>query len=180
MNRLKKKYNNEVLAAMEEQFKFNNDYAVPKITKVVLNIGTSQALKEPKVLEVMRENLAQISGQKAIATRAKKAISGFNIREKMIIGLKVTLRGERMHEFLDKFVNITLPRVRDFQGLPAKSLDQLGNLTVGIKECTVFPEINPNKVEIIHGLEVSITNTAQNKEEGYALFKLLGFPLREK
>lgn len=179
MTRLQEKYLKEVIPKMKERFGYKNNLAVPCPEKVVINIGTSRALKEPKVLDIMKETLAQITGQKAVATRARQSISGFNVKQGMVVGLKVTLRGKRMYEFLDKFINNTLPRVRDFRGLPPKSLDSQGNLTVGIREVTVFPEIDPNKVEVLHGLEVCITTTAKTREEGLRLLKLLGFPFQE-
>lgn len=179
MTRIKGKYLKAVVPKMQELFGYKNIMAVPKVEKVVLNIGTGRALKEPKILDIMKENLAQISGQKPITRRAKQSISGFNVKEGMIVGLKVTLRKQRMEEFLDRLINITLPRVRDFRGLSPKSLDASGNLTIGIKEVTVFPEIDPNKMELIHGLEICIATTAKNKEEGLALLKLLGFPFNE-
>jgi len=178
MTRLKKKYIKEVIPEMQKRFGYKNEMAVPKILKVVFNIGTSRAIKEPKALEMMKENLSAITGQKPVATRAKNAISGFSIREGMVVGLKTTLRGPRMYEVLDKLINIALPRVRDFRGLKNRSLDQKGNFTIGISECTVFPEIDPNKVSLIHGLELCIVTSAETRKEGLALLKLLGFPFR--
>ncbi len=178
MTRLKKKYIKEVIPEMKKRFGYENDLIVPEIIKVVINLGTSRALKEPKVLEMMKKNLGVITGQKPVVTRAKNSIAGFKVREGMVVGLKVTLRGLRMCEFLDKLVNIALPRVRDFRGLGSKTLDQSGNCTIGIVECTVFPEIDPNKVEVIHGLEVCIVNNAKTHEEGLTLLKLLGFPFQ--
>jgi len=180
MTRLKKKYIQEVIPEMKKIFGYQNDLAVPKIVKVVLNIGASRALKEPKLLDVMQENLARIVGQKPMRERARKSISSFNVREGMVVGLKTTLRGERMEEFLDKLINITLPRVRDFRGLQTKSFDGQGNLTIGFKECLVFPEIDPNKIELAHGLEVCIATTAKKREQGIKLLKLLGFPLADE
>jgi len=178
MTRLKKKYIKEVIPEMKKRFGYKNDLAVPEIIKVVINLGTSRALKEPKVLKMMKKNLGEITGQKPVVTRAKSSISGFKIREGMVVGLKVTLRGSRMYEFLDKLVSIALPRVRDFRGLGSKILDQSGNCTIGIVECTVFPEIDPNKVEVIHGLEVCIVNNTKTRKEGLMLLKLLGFPFK--
>lgn len=177
MTRLKKKYSEEVIPEMKKIFGYKNDLAVPKIVKVVLNIGTSRALSEPKLLEVMQENLARIAGQKPVRERARQSISSFNVKEGMVVGLRATLRGERMEEFVDKLVNLTLPRVRDFRGLQIKSFDGQGNLTIGFKECSVFPEIDQNKIEFTHGLEVCITTTAKKREEGIKLLKSLGFPL---
>ena len=180
MTRLGKKYKEEVVPEMKKAFGYQNNLAVPKVDKVTINIGTSRALKEPKLLDMMQENLTSIAGQKPVLRRARKSISGFNIKEGMVVGLKVTLRGKRMEEFLDKLINITLPRVRDFRGLSIKSFDAQGNLTIGFKECSVFPEIDPNKAEVVHGLEVCVSTTARKREEGIKLLKLLGFPLVEK
>ncbi|TSC53218.1 MAG: large subunit ribosomal protein L5 [Parcubacteria group bacterium LiPW_72] len=180
MTRLSKKYREEVVLKMKQFFGYKNNLAIPKVDKVTINIGTSRAIKEPKLLDIMQENLASIAGQKSVLRYARKSVSGFNVKEGMVVGLKVTLRGKRMEEFLDKLINITLPRVRDFRGLSIKSFDEQGNLTIGFKECSVFPEIDPNKVEVIHGLEVCISTTAGTREEGIKLLKLLGFPLVEK
>lgn len=180
MTRLSKKYREEVILKMKEFFDYKNNLAIPKVDKVTINIGTSRAIKEPKLLDIMQENLANIAGQKPVLRYARKSVSGFNVKEGMVVGLKVTLRGKRMEEFLDKLINITLPRVRDFRGLSVESFDKQGNLTIGFKECSVFPEIDPNKAEMIHGLEVCISTTARTREEGIKLLKLLGFPLVEK
>ncbi len=180
MTRLAEKYQKEVVPEMKKIFGYKNNLAVPKVEKVTINIGTSRALKEPKFLEIMQNNLTNIAGQKPVVRRARQSISGFNVKQGMIVGLKATLRGKRMEEFLDKLISIALPRVRDFRGLPVKSFDREGNLTIGFKECLVFPEIDSNKVEIIHGLEVCISSTARRREEGIKLLKLLGFPLVEK
>lgn len=180
MTRLSKKYREEVVLKMKKIFGYKNNLAIPKVDKVTINIGTSRAIKEPKLLDIMQENLTSIAGQKPVLRYARKSISGFNVKEGMVVGLKVTLRGKRMEEFLDKLINITLPRVRDFRGLSIKSFDEQGNLTIGFKECSVFPEIDPNKVEVIHGLEVCVSTTAGKREEGIKLLKLLGFPLVEK
>lgn len=180
MTRLKKKYIKEVIPKMREQFGYRNDLAAPRLEKVVINLGTSSALKEPKVLDIMKKNLMEITSQKPIVRRARLSVSGFNVKQGMVVGLKVTLRGERMDHFLDKLINITLPRVRDFRGLKLSAVDRQGNLTIGFKEVTVFPEIDPNKVEAIHGLEVCIATDAETQKEGLTLLQLLGFPFREK
>lgn len=180
MTKFKEKYIQEVIPQMRQQFGYQNNLAVPRVSKVVLNVGTSRALKEPKTLEAMQKNISIITGQGPIKTVARKAISGFNIRQGMVVGLKVTLRGRRMEEFLSKLVNVALPRVRDFRGLKTASVDEQGNCTIGITECTVFPEINPHKIEVIHGLEICITTTAESREEGLALLRFLGFPFRKQ
>lgn len=180
MTKFREKYIQEVVPQMKKSFGYKNDLAVPRLAQVVVNIGTSRALKEPKVLDAMQENLAAITGQKPVVTRARKAIAGFNIKEGMIVGLKVTLHGKYLEEFLYKLINVALPRVRDFQGLKPSAVDQQGNCTIGITECSVFPEVNPQKVEILHGLEVCLTTTAKTREEGLALLRFLGFPFRKK
>lgn len=178
--RLKEKYQKEVIPKMKQIFGYKNNLAVPRLEKVVFNVGLGKSLEDPKFIEAAMENLERISGQKPILTKAKKSISNFKIRKGMIVGAKVTLRGNRMYDFVDKLINITLPRIGDFRGLPEKNLNQLGNLTIGIKEHIVFPEIRSDEVEKIHGLEVSISTTAKDRKESLTLFKLLGFPFQEK
>ncbi len=180
MTKFRQQYLKVVVPRMEKIFGYKNNLAVPRITGVVVNVGTSRAIKEPKLLEVMAQNLAALTGQKPVKTKARKAISGFNIKQGMIVGLKVTLHGVYLEEFLYKLVNIALPRVRDFRGLKLSAVDQQGNCSIGIVECTVFPEINPNKVEVIHGLEVCVTTSAKTRQEGLALLRLVGFPFRKK
>jgi len=180
MHRLQEKYNKLVIKAMKEKFGYKNSLAVPKIIKVVVNIGCGRALKDPKFLEVAENTLKRISGQKSVKTKAKKSISAFKIRQSSIVGMVVTLRGKRMLDFVDKLINVTLPRVRDFRGLDQKSVDQQGNLTIGFSEHMAFPEIKSDEVEKIHGLEITVVTTAKTKEEGIELFKLLGFPIKEK
>jgi len=180
MHQLKQKYIKEIIPKFKADFGLKNDLAVPKVTKVVLNVGTGQALKDAKFLEAVAKDLTSISGQKPLLTRAKKSISNFKIRAGMIIGAKVTLRGKRMYDFLDKLINNALPRVRDFRGLSKSGFDGKGNYTLGLQEHTVFPEINPNEVERIHGLDISIVTTAADNQSGEALLKYLGFPFQEK
>ena len=175
MSTLKEKYIKEVIPRIKAEFGFENDLAVPKIVKVIINAGTGQALKDDKFLDTVENNLTRISGQKPIFTKAKKSISAFKIRKGMTVGATVTLRGNRMYEFVDKLINITLPRVRDFRGLEEKSVDNRGNLTIGFKEHIVFPEIKSDEVERLHGLEVIINTNAKTKKEGLAMFKMLGF-----
>ncbi len=163
---------------MNEKFGYGNDLAVPKISKVVLNVGIGRAKDDPKSKEFAENTLTRITGQKPVFTKAKKSVSAFKVREGMIVGLKVTLRGQRMWDFLTRLVGVALPRVRDFRGLNQKSVDQQGNLNIGFNEHIVFPEIKPDEVEKLHGLEVAITTSAKNYEEGFELLKLLGFPFK--
>jgi large subunit ribosomal protein L5 len=180
MNRLKEKYKKEIIPAIKELFSYDNNMAVPKIEKVVINIGTGHALKDAKFNEVFQNSLKRITGQKPVSTTAKKSISNFKIRQGLVVGMVVTLRGKRMYDFLDKLINVTLPRVRDFRGLDDKSVDSKGNLNLGFNEHICFPEIKSDEVEKIHGLQVSITTTAKSKEEGLELFRLFGFPFKKE
>lgn len=180
MNRLYKKYLTEVVPKLEADFGYGNRLAVPKITKATLNVGIPSAKSEAKFQETVGRTLSRISGQKPVFTKAKKSISSFKTRENQIIGAKVTLRQARMYEFIDKLISLTLPSVRDFRGLNKKTVDQKGNLSIGFREHLPFPEINPDEVENVHGLEVCLTTTAKNQEEGLALFKYLGFPFAQK
>ena len=164
---------------MKEKYGYTNDLAVPKILKVTLNVGIGRSKDDPKVAEVVESTLIRITGQKPALTTAKKSISAFKLREGMKVGLKVTLRGQRMWDFLSKLVGISLPRVRDFRGLEVTNVDRQGNLNLGFKEHIMFPEIRPDEVEKIHGLEVAITTSANNYETGLELFKLLGFPFKK-
>lgn len=176
----KEKYIKEVIPAMKEKFGYVNSLAVPTIKKVTVNVGTGKMLNEVNRVEEAFNAIREITGQNPVKTRAKKAISGFKIRENQEVGIKVTLRGKRMWQFIDRLINVALPRTRDFQGLDGKKIvDQSGNLSVGIKEQLIFPEIHPEKVKNIFSFQVNISTTADNKEEGRALFKLLGFPLRD-
>jgi len=183
---LKEKYKNEVIPKMMEKFGYSSPMAVPRIEKVVLNAGIGKILgnidasKREKAVEDMMADLALISGQKPIPTRAKKSISGFKVKKGAIVGLKVTLRRKRMYDFLARLIHLALPRVRDFQGISPDSFDQDGNLTIGIREHIVFPEIKPEKSKIHFGFEVCIVTTTKNKEESIELLKLLGFPIKEK
>jgi len=176
---LKEKYNKDVIKAMKEKFGYGNNLAVPKILKVTLNIGIGKAKDDPRAIEVADNTLSRITGQKPVVTIAKKSISAFKLREGMKVGLKVTLRGNKMWDFLSKLVGISLPRVRDFRGLDVKNIDKQGNLNLGFKEHIMFPEIRPDEVEKIHGLEVAISTSAKNYEEGLELFSLLGFPFKK-
>jgi large subunit ribosomal protein L5 len=178
MKSAKEKYEDVVIPAMLEKFGYGNYLAVPRIEKVVINTGIGKILKEGEKAEEAINLLKEITGQKSVKTRAKKAISGFKIREGLEIGAKATLRGKRMWDFIDRLVNAALPRIRDFQGIDEKNIDERGNLNLGIKEQLVFPEIMPEKVKNSFGMQITITNTAKTKKEGKELFKLLGFPIR--
>lgn len=179
MPRLKDKYLNEVVPALKEQFKYANPMMVPKIEKVVLNMGVGEAVGDAKALDGAVRDLTMIAGQKPMVTRAKKSIAAFKIRQGMAIGAKVTLRGDRMWEFLDKLINVALPRVRDFRGVSSKSFDGRGNYSLGLREQLIFPEINYDEIDKVRGLEVVIVTTAPSDEEAYALLRNLGMPFRE-
>ncbi|EGF10027.1 50S ribosomal protein L5 [Streptococcus sanguinis SK1057] len=175
-NRLKEKYLKEVVPALTEKFNYSSVMAVPKVDKIVLNMGVGDAVSNAKNLEKAAEELALISGQKPLITKAKKSIAGFRLREGVAIGAKVTLRGERMYEFLDKLVSVSLPRVRDFHGVPTKSFDGRGNYTLGVKEQLIFPEINFDDVDKTRGLDIVIVTTANTDEESLELLTGLGMP----
>ena len=172
-------YTKQAVPVLKEKFGYTNTMAIPKIEKVVLNVGLGKSLKDSAFLETAEKTLERITGQKPVPTKARKSISNFKIREGMVIGMKVTLRGKRMQDFLQKLVTITLPRVRDFRGLSRKSVDREGNLNIGIKEHIAFPEIKTDEIERLHGLEIAVVTTAHTKEEGLALFEALGFPLQK-
>lgn len=164
---------------MKEKFGYRNDMLVPRLTKAVLNVGFGHQIKEKEFMVSVERGLTKITGQKPVFTAAKKSISAFKIRDGLIIGAKVTLRGQRLYDFIDKLVNITFPRVRDFRGLSEKSVDNSGNLTVGFKEYSCFPEIRAEEIDNIYGLEVCIGTNAKNREEGLELFRLIGFPFKK-
>ena len=176
MSRMKDKYRNEVVAAMKESGGYRNVMEVPRIEKVVMNIGVGEAITNAKALEAAETDLTAISGQHPITTRAKKSIANFRLREGMTVGLKVTLRGERMYDFLDKLMNTVLCRVREFQGVPRNSFDGRGNYTLALREQTVFPEIDYDKIDKVRGLELSIVTTAKTDEEGRQLLEMMGMP----
>jgi len=178
MSRLQEKYRSEVIPALMKRFGYKNPMAVPKVSKVVVNIGLGEASQNVKLLDTASAELGQIAGQKPIITRAKKSIANFKIRKGMPIGCMVTLRGERMYEFLDRLAAVVLPRVRDFKGLPPNSFDGRGNYTLGLKDQLVFPEIDYTRVDKIKGMNITITTTARSDEEGRELLKLLGVPFR--
>ena len=179
MNRLREKYINEIVPNMQKKFNYKSVMQVPKLDKIVINIGCGDATHNSKLLDAACNDLLQITGQKPVVTKAKKSIAGFKIREGQAIGCKVTLRGERMYEFLDKLISIGLPRVRDFRGLSSKSFDGRGNYTIGIKEQLIFPEINFDEVEKVRGMDIVIVTTAKTNEEAFELLKELGVPFRK-
>lgn len=178
--RLKEKYIKEVVPQMMKEFGYKNIMEVPRIEKIVLNMGIGEATQNPKVVDYAMEQLAAISGQKASVRRAKKSIAQFKLRKGMPIGVSVTLRGNRMWEFLDRLISIALPRVRDFKGISAKSFDGRGNYTLGITEQIIFPEINYDTVDKVRGLSVTIVTTADTDEEAYAVLSKLGMPFRRR
>ncbi|HLD17583.1 MAG TPA: 50S ribosomal protein L5 [Patescibacteria group bacterium] len=173
-------YQNEIAPAFAKERGLKNRQAVPRVTKVTLNVGLGQGIREAKYLDAAEQTLRRISGQQPVKTRARISISNFKIRKGMIIGMKVTLRGKRMWDFLEKLVKVALPRVRDFRGLPSTLFDRQGNLSIGFREHTAFPEIRPEEIETIHGVQVTVTTTARRKEDGQQLLKLFGFPFREE
>ena len=178
MAQLKAYYQKEVVPALIQQFSLDNPMRVPKITKVTLNMGLGEAVADKKILEAATADLEKISGQRVVVTKARKSIAGFKIREGWPIGCKVTLRGERMYEFLERLVDISIPRIRDFRGLNPKAFDGRGNYAMGVTEQIIFPEIDYDKIDKLRGLDITITTTARDDEEGRALLSALRFPLR--
>ena len=178
MARLKKQYNEEIVPALTKKFKYRNRMEVPKLEKVVVNMGTGDALTNAKLLDAAVEDLTIIVGQRPAITRAKKSISNFKLRAGMAIGCRVTLRRERMYEFFDRLVNVAIPRIRDFRGVPTKSFDGRGNYTLGITEQIVFAEIEYDNVEKIRGMDVTVVTTSKTDEEAMELLRLLGMPFR--
>jgi large subunit ribosomal protein L5 len=176
MARFKEKYQNDVAKALMEKFGYKSVMEIPKIEKVVINMGLGDGKDNPKVIKAAVDELATISGQAPVITKAKKSVANFKVREGMSVGAKVTLRGERMYEFLDRFITIALPRVRDFRGVNANSFDGRGNYTLGIKEQLIFPEINIDKVETVRGMDITFVTTAKTDEEARELLKLMGMP----
>jgi len=177
-SRMHEKFRNDVIPALTKRFNYANVMAVPRVKKITVNIGMGEASQNVKLLDTAAQELGQIAGQKPVITRAKKSIANFKIRKGMPIGCMVTLRGERMYEFLDRLANIVLPRLRDFRGLPPNSFDGRGNYTLGLKDQLVFPEIDYTRVDKIKGMNVTITTSAHTDEEGRELLKLLGVPFR--
>lgn len=178
MDRLQEKYINEVVPALTEKFGYKNVMEIPKIEKIIINMGVGEAVGNPKALDAAVSDLAIISGQKPILTRAKKSLAAWKLRQGMPIGAKVTLRGIRMYEFLDKFMNVALPRVRDFRGISANSFDGRGNYAIGLKEQLIFPEIEYDKIDKLRGMNIVVVTTAKTDEEARELLKLMGMPFK--
>lgn len=180
MTRLKEKYKNEVIPLLMKEFSYKNVMQVPRLSHIVLNVGMGEAIQNIKLLDGAVKDLSIITGQRPVITRAKKSIAGFKLRKGMPIGCKVTLRGGRMYEFLDRFISLALPRIRDFKGASAMSFDGRGNYTFGIKEQIIFTEIDYDKIESAYGVDMIIVTTAENDDEGRALLRYLGIPFRTK
>ncbi len=178
--RLQEKYRNEVVKKLMEQFKYDNVMMVPKLKKISINIGVGQASQDPKLMEIAVKELAMISGQKPEVRKSKKAISNFKLRENQPIGCRVTLRRERMYEFMDRLISLAIPRIRDFRGVSDSSFDGRGNYTLGIKEQIIFPEIDIDKVNRISGMDITFVTTAKTDEEAYALLKEMGMPFKKR
>ncbi len=179
MPRLKDKYQNEVVPALMDRFKYKNVMMVPKINKVTINMGVGAAVQDAKAMDSAVKDLTAISGQKPVITRAKKSIAAFRVRQGMPVGCMVTLRGDRMWDFLDKLINVALPRIRDFRGVSPRSFDGRGNYSLGIREQLIFPEIRYDDVERVQGMNITIETTAETDEEGFELLKALGMPFRQ-
>jgi large subunit ribosomal protein L5 len=179
MERLKTQFNKRIAPALKEKLSVKNIHSVPRMEKVTLNVGLGQGIKDSAFHENVISTLQRITGQKPVFTKARKSLASFKIREGMPIGLKVTLRGPRMYDFVEKLVSVTFPRVRDFRGVERKSVDAAGNFNYGFKEHTAFPEISSDEVDRLHGLQVTITTSAKTKEEGTELFEALGFPFKK-
>ncbi|MDO9168514.1 MAG: 50S ribosomal protein L5 [Methylobacter sp.] len=178
MARLETVYKEKILPALVEQFAYDSVMQAPRITKITLNMGVGGAVADKKVLQSAVSDMEKISGQKPVVTLARKSIAGFKIRDDMPIGCKVTLRSDRMYEFLDRLISISIPRIRDFRGLSPKSFDGRGNYSMGVKEQIIFPEIDYDKIDTLRGMDITITTTAQTNEEGLALLKLFNFPFK--
>lgn len=179
MSRIQEKYRKTVIPAMQKAFEIKNIMATPKIEKVVVNTGVGKIAKDDKTIERIAKELTMIVGQKPVFKKAKKSISGFKLREGTNVGISVTLRGKRMYDFLDRLIAIALPRSKDFRGIDSKNFDKMGNLNFGIKESSIFPEINYENVKDVFGLEVTVVTTAKNREKGVELLKQLGFPIKK-
>jgi large subunit ribosomal protein L5 len=177
--RLKQRFREELLARLQEELGYGNAMQVPRLEKVVVNMGVGEAAREAKLLDAAIEDMTTITGQKPAVTKAKKSIAGFKLREGMTIGCKVTLRGSRMWEFVDRLMSVALPRIRDFRGLDPEAFDGHGNYTIGVTEQLIFPEIDYDKVEKVRGMDITVVTTARTDDEGRALLRALGFPLRE-
>lgn len=178
MARLKELYKNEIRSGLKARFGYTSDMQIPKISKITLNMGVGEAIADKKFMQSAVEDMKKLSGQKPVVTLARKSIAGFKIREAMPIGCKVTLRRERMYEFLDRLISVCIPRIRDFRGLSAKSFDGRGNYSMGVREQIIFPEIDYDKVDALRGLDITITTTAASDEEARALLQMFNFPFR--
>ena len=178
MSRLQEKYQNELAGEIQNKLGLKNAMEVPRITKITLNMGVGEAVADKKIIENARADMEKISGQKPVTTIARKSVAGFKIRDGMPIGCKVTLRRERMYEFLDRLVNIAIPRIRDFRGLNPKSFDKQGNYSMGVQEQIIFPEINYDEIDTLRGMDIVITTTARTPEEGKALLEAFNFPFK--
>ena len=178
MARLEKEYKEKILPALQKQFGYKSVMEVPKLTKITLNMGVGAAVADKKVMQAAVSDMEKIAGQKPVVTLARKSIAGFKIRDDMAIGCKVTLRNDKMYEFLDRLISIAIPRIRDFRGMSPKSFDGRGNYSMGVTEQIIFPEIDYDKIDTLRGLDVSITTTAGTNEEGLALLKLFNFPFK--
>ncbi len=178
MARLKTEYKERILPALVEQFGYKSVMEAPKLTKITLNMGVGEAVADKKTLQAAISDMEKIAGQKAVVTKARKSIAGFKIRDDMPIGCKVTLRSDRMYEFLDRLISISIPRIRDFRGMSPKSFDGRGNYSMGVKEQIIFPEIDYDKIDALRGMDITITTTAKTNEEGLALLKLFNFPFK--
>jgi len=178
MSRLQEKYENEMMGELQQKLGLQNPMEVPRITKITLNMGVGGAIADKKVLENARADMERIAGQRAVICKARKSVAAFKIRDGMPIGCKVTLRRERMYEFLDRLVNIAIPRIRDFRGLNPKGFDKQGNYSMGVQEQIIFPEINYDEVDAIRGMDITITTTARNAAEGKALLEAFNFPFK--
>lgn len=179
MTILLEKYRKTVIPAMQKTFGIKNVMAIPKIEKVIVNTGIGRLTKEGKVVERIEKDLTMIVGQKLVFRKAKKSISGFKLREGVNVGISVTLRGKKMYDFLDRLISISLPRSRDFRGIDPKNFDKMGNLNFGIKESSIFPEVNYENIKDVFGLEVTVVTTAKNREQGIELLRQMGFPIRK-
>jgi len=178
MSRLQEKYENELMGELQQKLGLQNPMEVPRITKITLNMGVGGAIADKKVLENARADMERIAGQRAVICKARKSVAAFKIRDGMPIGCKVTLRRERMYEFLDRLVNIAIPRIRDFRGLNPRGFDKQGNYSMGVQEQIIFPEINYDEVDAIRGMDITITTTARNAAEGKALLEAFNFPFK--
>lgn len=176
--RLKKHYTEQVRPRLTERFQFSNPHEVPRVEKVVLNVGSGEAGRNQKLLDSILEELGQITGQKPVVTLARKSVAGFSLREGMPVGASVTLRSTRMYEFLDRLVSVAMPRIRDFRGIPTRSFDGRGNYTFGVKEQLMFPEIDYDDVETVHGMDITVVTSTDKDDEAYELLREMGFPFR--